>query len=59
MASEGLGELRLIADASAGVLLDHSDVSVTVYTILYDLQRGISYSARFLVSQLLVSADSC
>jgi hypothetical protein len=59
MASEGLGELRLIADASAGVLLDHSDVSVTVYTILYDLQRGISYSAQFLVSQLLVSEDSC
>jgi hypothetical protein len=42
MASEGLGELRLIADASAGVLLDHSDVLVTVYTILYDLKHGCS-----------------
>jgi hypothetical protein len=58
MPSEGLGELRLIVDASAGVLLDHSDVLVTVYTIHYDLQRGISCSARSLVSRLLVSKGS-
>jgi hypothetical protein len=50
MASEGPGELRMIADASAGVLLDHSDVLVTVYTILYDMRDGVQLCSRLLVS---------
>jgi hypothetical protein len=49
MASEGPGELRMIADASAGVLLDHSDVLVTVYTILYDLQHDFLKCSRLLI----------
>jgi hypothetical protein len=58
MASEGPWELRLIADASAGVLLDHSDVLVTVYTILYDMRGGVHICSRLLVSLSSVGEGS-